>query len=292
MPDVYEYVVADATRHWPKEAAESEVYVPAYRFDRRPIEVIERMPNLAVVQTLTAGIDHFLPIPKGVMLCNATGVHDASASELAVGLMIAAQRDFAGVFRSQQRQEWQPQHMTSSLADKRVLVVGAGSIARAIERRLKGFECTVTLVGRTARDEVRAVSELPVLLARSDIVVLVVPLTDETRGMVDRKFLTTMPDGALLVNVARGSIVVTADLLAELQAGRLRAALDVTDPEPLPPSHALWTAPGVIVFPHRGGASQAMWPRVYRLVSDQLLRLATGRPLLNVVSEAQGRDVQ
>lgn len=292
VPDVYEYVVADATRDWPREAAESEFYVPAYRFDRRPIDVIAQMPNLVVVQTLTAGIDHFLPIPKGVTLCNATGVHDAATSELAVGLMIAAQRDFASVFRSQRRRAWEAQHMTSSLADKSVLVVGAGSIARAIERRLKGFECTVTLVGRTARDEIRAVSELPLLLPECDIVVLALPLTDDTRGMVDRDFLTLMPDGALLVNVARGSIVVTADLLAELQAGRLRAAVDVTDPEPLPASHALWTAPGVIVFPHRGGASRAMWPRVYRLVSDQLQRLATGRPLLNVVSEAHGRDVQ
>ena len=120
-------------------------------------------------------------------------------------------------------------------------------------------------------------------MPESDIVVLVVPLTDETRGMVDEEFLAAMPDGALLVNVARGGVVVTADLLAELQTGRLRAALDVTDPEPLPSGHPLWSAPGVIISHHRGGASEAMWPRVYRLVADQLRRLAQGRPLLNVV---------
>jgi len=282
VPDVFEYVVADATQNWPAEAAQAEFYVPSYRFDRRPIQVVATMPNLSVVQTLTAGFDHFLPMREGVTLCNATGVHDAATSELAVGLMIAAQRDLASIFEGQRRQTW-TQHMTSSLADRSVLVVGAGSIGRAIKRRLEGFECGVTLVGRRAREDVRATIELPALLPESDIVVLVVPLTDETRGMVDKEFLAAMRDGALLVNVARGGVVVTADLLAELQTGRLRAALDVTDPEPLPSGHPLWSAPGVIISHHRGGASEAMWPRVYRLVADQLRRLAQGRPLLNVV---------
>jgi phosphoglycerate dehydrogenase-like enzyme len=283
VPEVNEYVVADATREWPDQAAEAEFYVPSYRFDRRPIEVIADMPSLRVVQTLTAGFDNFLPIRDGVTLCNAAGVHDAATSELAVGLMIAAQRDFSSIFEGMRRHEW-TQHMTASLADKRVLVVGAGSIARALQSRLEGFECTVTLVGRSARDGVRATSDLPTLLPESDIVVLLVPLTDETRGLVDDTFLAAMPDGGLLVNVARGPVVVTGDLLAELEAGRLRAALDVTDPEPLPPDHRLWAAPGVIISHHRGGASEAMWPRAYRLVSEQLQRLAAGRPLLNVVA--------
>ncbi len=282
VPDVFEYVVADATQQWTTDARQAEFYVPAYRFDRRPIEVIADMPRLRVVQTLTAGVDEFLPIRDGVTLCNAAGVHDAATSELAVGLMIAAQRDFPGMFEGQRRGVW-TQQMTTSLADQRILVVGAGSIARALQRRLGGFECAVTLVGRSARDGVRASDELPALLPESDIVVLLVPLTDETRGLVDREFLAAMPDGGLLVNVARGAVVVTADLLAELRTGRLRAALDVTDPEPLPPAHPLWSAPGVILSHHRGGASQAMWPRAYRLLADQLQRLAEGRPLRNVV---------
>lgn len=283
VPDVYEYVVADATEEWPQEAAEAELYVPSYRFDPRPIEVIAQMPNLRVVQTLTAGYDHFLPIQDGVVLCNAAGVHDAATSELAVGLMIAAQRDFGSIFEGIQQHRW-TQQMTSSLADKRVLVIGAGSIARALQRRLDGFECQVTLVGRSAREGVCAIAELPSLLPESDIVVLLVPLTDETRGMVDRRFLAALPDGALLVNVARGPVVVADDLLAELAGGRLRAALDVTDPEPLPSDHPLWAVPGVIISHHRGGASEAMWPRAYRLLSEQLQRLADGRPLLNVVA--------
>jgi phosphoglycerate dehydrogenase-like enzyme len=283
--DGFEYVVADATEHWPREADEAEFYVPTYRFDRRPIEVIAHMPRLRVVQTLTAGVDSYLPARGGVTLCNAAGVHDAATSELAVGLMIAAQRDFWSMFEGQRGQTW-TQQMTSSVADQRVLVIGAGSIGHAVSRRLAGFECDVTMVARTARDGVHAVEELPTLLPRADIVVLILPLTDETRGLVDKGFLASMPDGALLVNVARGAVVVTDHLLVELHTHRLRAALDVTDPEPLPPGHPLWSAPGVIISHHRGGASQAMWPRAYRLVSEQLRRVADHRPLLNVVSGA------
>jgi phosphoglycerate dehydrogenase-like enzyme len=127
------------------------------------------------------------------------------------------------------------------------------------------------------------VSELPELLPEADIVCLILPLTDETRGMVDREFLAAMPDGALLVNVARGKIVDTDALLAELQSGRLRAAVDVTDPEPLPPGHPLWSAPNIFITPHIGGASSALWPRAHRLVTEQLRRYAAGEPLLHVV---------
>jgi phosphoglycerate dehydrogenase-like enzyme len=241
------------------------------------------MPRLRVVQTLTAGYDHVTPFLRDeVTLCNAVGVHDAATSELAVGLMIAAQRRLAEHVRAQDRHVWD-QQMSSSLADRNVLVIGAGSIAGAIERRLEGFECTVTKVGRASRGDVRAVSELPVLLPGADIVVLIIPMTDETRGMVDRDFLAAMADRALLVNVARGPIVDTDALLAELTSGRLRAALDVTDPEPLPPDHPLWSAPGVIITPHVGGASEAMWPRAYALVSEQLRRLAAGEQPLHIV---------
>jgi phosphoglycerate dehydrogenase-like enzyme len=286
-PDVsarFDIEYADATEHWPENTRECEFYVPSYRFSSRVVEVIPDMPKLQVVQTLTAGYEHVLPfLPEGVTLCNAAGVHDAATSELAVGLMIGAQRRLADLVRAQDRQVWD-QQMSSSLADRRVLVIGAGNIARAIDRRLQGFECSVTLVGRSAREGVRAISELPSLLPEADIVVLIVPLSDETHGLVDKAFLARMPDGALLVNVARGPIVLTDDLVAELETGRLRAALDVTDPEPLPPGHPLWTAPGVVITPHVGGASEAMWPRSYRLISEQLRRIATGEPLLNKVS--------
>jgi phosphoglycerate dehydrogenase-like enzyme len=276
---------ADATEHWPDSADSCEFYVPSYRFDQRVVEVMRSMPKLRIVQTLTAGVDHLMPcLPDGVTVCNAAGVHDAATSELAVGLMIGAQRRLADLVRAQDRGEWD-QQMAGAVADRKVLVIGAGNIGQAIRRRLDGFECDVTLVGRSARDGIRAMKELPDLLPAADVVVLIVPITEETRGMVDARFLRTMKDGALLVNVARGPIVVTDDLLAEVSTGRLRAALDVTDPEPLPADHPLWHAPGVVITPHVGGASDALWPRAYRLVAEQLRRTAAAEPLLNQVSE-------
>jgi phosphoglycerate dehydrogenase-like enzyme len=276
---------ADATEHWPDSADSCEFYVPSYRFDRRVVEVMRSMPKLRIVQTLTAGVDHLMPcLPDGVTVCNAAGVHDAATSELAVGLMIGAQRRLADLVRAQDRGEWD-QQMAGAVADRKVLVIGAGNIGQAIRRRLDGFECDVTLVGRSARDGIRAMKELPDLLPAADVVVLIVPITEETRGMVDARFLRAMKDRALLVNVARGPVVVTDDLLAEVSTGRLRAALDVTDPEPLPADHPLWHAPGVVITPHVGGASDALWPRAYRLVAEQLRRTAAAEPLLNQVSE-------
>ena len=283
VPDGFDIEVVDATESWPGSAAEVEVYVPAYRFSRRVVDVLETMPRLRVVQTLTAGVDHVAPlVAEGVTLCNAAGVHDASTAELAVGLMIAAQRELADHVRNQDRGEWQLR-MTRSLADSRVLVIGAGNIATAIRARLDAMECVTTLVGRRARPGVHGIDELAELLPQADVVVLIVPIDGSTRGLVDAEFLSRMRDGALLVNVARGPVVVTDDLVAELESGRLRAALDVTDPEPLPPGHPLWSAPGVLITPHEGGASDALWPRAHRLVSEQLRRLAAGEPLLNVV---------
>jgi phosphoglycerate dehydrogenase-like enzyme len=283
VPPGVEIEVVDATEGLPDTLERVEFYVPAYQFSRKVVTAIDRMPNVRVVQSLTAGTEHVTPhLRDGITLCNAVGVHDAATSELAVGMMIGAQRRFADLVRAQDRGEWDMQ-MASSLADRKVLVIGAGSIAHAIQRRLDGFECEVTLVGRTAREGIRSIAELPELLPTAEVVVLIVPITDETRGMVDREFLAAMPDNALLVNVARGPVVVTDDLLAELHAGRLRAALDVTDPEPLPPGHPLWSAPGVFITPHVGGASSALWPRAHRLVSQQLRRFATGEPLEHVV---------
>jgi phosphoglycerate dehydrogenase-like enzyme len=123
-----------------------------------------------------------------------------------------------------------------------------------------------------------------VLLPDADVVVLVVPLTEETRGLVDAGFLAAMKDGALLVNVARGAVVDTSAVVAALHAGRLHYATDVAEVEPLPEDHPLWDAPNLLVSPHVGGASSAMWPRAYRLVRDQLRRYAAGEELVNVMS--------
>ncbi|MDQ6650894.1 MAG: 2-hydroxyacid dehydrogenase [Actinomycetota bacterium] len=271
----------------PPDLDEVEFYVPAYLSRSAVFAAMARMPRLQVCQTLTAGVDNVVEhLPAGVTLCNARGVHDASTAELAVGLMLASQRRLPDFVRAQDSGRWE-QGESPSLADRRVLIVGYGSIGAAIERRLAGFEVEVVRVARSARDGVNGLEDLPALLTGADVVVVVVPLTDATRGLVDAAFLARMPDGALLVNVARGPVVDTGALLAELTAGRLRAALDVTDPEPLPPGHALWSAPGLIVTPHVGGYTSAFLPRAVRLVADQVVRWAAGEPLSNVMVDGQ-----
>jgi phosphoglycerate dehydrogenase-like enzyme len=268
----------------PESVAEVEFYVPSYDLGGEQSEVFERMPRLKVVQTLTAGVDHIRSaIPEGVLLCNGRGIHNASTAELALTLTLSSLRGIPGFVGDQAEGRWN-QGWRESLADKTVLIVGYGDIGRDVERRLLPFEVDVLRVARTARDGVHTLADLPDLLPRADVVVLIIPGTSETRGLVDASFLASMKEGALLVNVARGAVVVTDDLVAALEAGHVRAALDVTDPEPLPQYHPLWSAPGVLITPHVGGATPAMWPRAYRLVREQLERFARGEELANVMT--------
>jgi phosphoglycerate dehydrogenase-like enzyme len=283
LPDNLEVDVFDTGDEPPKSIDEVEFYVAPYTFDRAPLELIARMPALRVVQTQTAGYEHVLPfLAKGTVLCNARGVHDASTAELAVTLTLAALRGIPAFVHGRDRQDWR-YGWYDALADRTVLLLGYGGVGKAIERRLAGFEVDLLKVARHARDGVAPMSELPDLLPRADVVVLCVPLTDDTRGLVDAAFLARMRDGALLVNVARGPVVHTDALLAELHSGRIRAAVDVTDPEPPPPDHPLWTAPGLLMSPHVGGSSSAFRPRVERLIVEQLHRYASGSSLSHIV---------
>jgi len=248
------------------------------------------MPKLQVVQTLTAGYEEFLPlVPPGVTLCNAAGLHDTSTAELALALALASGRHLDDFARNQPAGTWRFE-WGRALADQRVLIIGYGHIGRAIERRLDGFEvASVTRVARHARTgppEVHPIEELHRLLPQADVTFLIAPHTPQTEGMIGAAELALLPDGALLVNVARGKLVHTDALVAELSAGRIRAALDVTDPEPLPPDHPLWRQPGVLISPHVGGASSAFFPRADRLIAAQLSRFVAGQPLENVVRPA------
>ena len=269
----------------PASAGEVEVVVLPYM---KPggAAVLTDLPALRVVQTLTAGVDDVLPhLGPDVTLCNAAGVHDASTAELALGLILASGRHLDVYARQQERGEWAPVPGTA-LADLRVLVLGYGRIGQAIEARLRTFEvASVTRVARRPRTdpEVHGQDALLDLLPDADVLVVIAPLTPETEGIVGAEALARLPDGALVVNVARGRLVDTDALLAETSSGRLRAALDVTEPEPLPADHPLWRVPNVLISPHVGGASSAFPPRADRLIKAQLVRLAEGRPLENVV---------
>jgi phosphoglycerate dehydrogenase-like enzyme len=278
-------VCADAVT-LPSDPADVVFWVPPFS-TARATDLLPRFEALEVVQLLSAGADSWAGrLPGGVRLCDARGVHDAPVAEWVVGAAVGMLRRFPAYARAQERAEWSPADApTRELTGARVLVVGAGSIGAAVERHLAPFGVTVTRVARTARphDDVHGVEDLPALLPDADVVVLLVPLTEQTRGLVDAGFLAAMADGALLVNAARGPVVDTAALVTELATGRISAALDVTDPEPLPAGHPLWRLPNVLITPHIGGAVQGLLPRAYDLAGRQLRRFTAGEPLVNQV---------
>ncbi|NIH87786.1 2-hydroxyacid dehydrogenase [Amycolatopsis granulosa] len=260
-----------------------EFYVLPYDSGPRPPELIARMPSLKVVQSLSAGVDSLRPlIPEGVTLANGRGLHDLSVAEHTLALILAAQRNLPRWFRQQRSGSWDREH-TRSLADERVLLVGYGSIGQAVERYLVAGAADVVRVASTPRAGVHGVGELADLLPGASIVVLILPDTPATRGLIGAPELAALPDGALVVNVGRGTAIDTAALTKEVSDGRLRAALDVVDPEPLPPEHPLWRLPGSIITPHVAGGSDSFYPRAKRLVEQQLERFARGEPLVNVV---------
>ena len=268
----------------PASAADVEFYVPPFFPNPDAVAAMAQMPRLKVVQTLTAGFDRVRPhVPAGAVLCNARGAHDASTAEWVVGAVIAAVRQFPYFAAEQAAGRWSYQ-FTDSLAGKTVLIVGYGSIGRAVDRRLSGFDVLIRRVARSARDGISPVSALPDLLPEADVVIILAPVTIETVGMVDAAFLAQMKDGALLVNAARGALVVTEDLVTEVASGRLSAAMDVTDPEPLPPGHPLWGLPNAFITPHVGASTPYSSMSARNFVRDQAERYLAGQPLANVIT--------
>jgi phosphoglycerate dehydrogenase-like enzyme len=270
----------------PAPEGDVDFWVPHYATRADVIDQGHRLRGLRVVQLQSAGYDGVAErLPPGITLCNATGVHDDATAEHAVGLVLASLRGIPESVR--QHGHWEPLPGRRSLADSRVLVLGYGSIGRALARRLLPMKAVVTAVATRERDDdlvgrVRPIGDLPDLLPEQDVVVVLVPLDDTTRGLMGDAAMDLLPDGALVVNVARGPVVDTDAVLRH--AGRLRFALDVTDPEPLPDGHPLWAAPGVLITPHIAGGTTAMLPRIAALVREQLRRRVAGEPLVNVVS--------
>jgi phosphoglycerate dehydrogenase-like enzyme len=267
----------------PPGAEEADVLVPGFQAGKRAIELIPQLPKLRLVQLLSAGAESWIgKLPDGIMLANCRGAHGGSTAEWVVAALLSIYREMREFDHAQAERRW-TLHLTDTLQGKNVLVIGAGDLGNQLKRRLEPFDTNVTLVGTTAREGVRGVAELPQLLGHYDAVVLMVPVTPETIGMADANFLSLMPDGAVLVNAARGSIVRTEALLAELNSGRLRAALDVTDPEPLPPDHPLWTAPGLLLTPHVAGTCRGNYDRAYAVAARQIELFAAGQKPGNLV---------
>lgn len=253
-----------------------EFFVPPYMGPAAEAALAQRMPRLRVVQALMAGVDGIAAaVPADVQLLRAAGVHDTSTAELAVGLMIAAQRGIDVAARDMTTGTWRHERRRS-LAESHVGIVGWGGVGRAIARRLEGFEVQVTGFSRSGSQGSHPIEAFDETSAWLDIVVLALPLTPQTEGFMDASRMDNMATGALLVNVGRGALVDTDALVSRARSGRLRSALDVTDPEPLPPDHELWTTPGVLITPHLGGNSEAFVPRAQRMVERQLQLFAAG----------------
>jgi len=266
-----------------------DMWVPEYPASLGPrawAAGLAALPGVRVVQLLSAGVD---PWPALIadssgdpVLCNGRGVHGASTAEMAVAITLAMVRDLPRYVRQQDESVWL-RSSDRSVAGSRVLVLGAGDIGRRVAAVMRLLDARVTLVARTPRDGVVAMDDLPDLLPRQEIVVIAVPSTPETERMVDRDFLAALPDGALVVNIARGQVADTDALLAELRSERLHAALDVVDPEPLPAEHPLWRAPNLLITPHVGGAAEGWLERGCVLALDQARRLHEGTELRNQV---------
>jgi phosphoglycerate dehydrogenase-like enzyme len=264
--------------------------IPHYSGGRTVYGRLAQCPQLKVIQIPSAGFEHALPfVPAGVSLANARGVHDSRVAEMTLALALVSRRLLPQFLDAQARQTWEPKFDMRSLADSRALVVGYGSIGAAIAVRLRASEVHVEGVARSARTApdgtvVHAVADLPTLLPDFDIVIVVTPHSDETDKLVDAAFLAAMQDGALLINVGRGKVVETDALLAELRTERLFAALDVTDPEPLPDGHPLWSAPQCIIVPHVAGTEVLTNRRYTDLVKKQIDARRCGDDPVNFVA--------
>ncbi|MBP2366297.1 2-hydroxyacid dehydrogenase [Pseudonocardia parietis] len=279
-------VVYDPQEPLPAEAATAPALIAPFLATSEAVKMTAQMPELRLVQLLTAGAEAWIgQLPDGVALSDGRGAHGGATAEWVVSVLLAVYRHLDRFVRAQDRGVWD-YHQTEELAGKKILIVGAGDVGAKTKARLEPFDVEITMVGRTAREGVHGWDELPALLPEHDATVLIVPLTDETRGMVDAGFLAAMPDGALLVNGARGPVCDTDALLAELQSGRLRAAVDVTDPEPLPQGHPLFSAPGLLLTPHVGGSVPLAMRRAYRVAAEQLTAFARGEEPANLVTGA------
>ncbi|UKD50731.1 phosphoglycerate dehydrogenase (plasmid) [Amycolatopsis sp. FU40] len=268
------------------EQRTAEVLVPPYSRSHRPRRLVPQLPELRMVQLLSAGADEWQgDVPAEVLLASARGAHARPVAEWVLSAILTTLRQWPALVRAQDEHLWAHRRFElDTLADKRLLVLGAGSIGTAAADLARAFGAQPTLVARSARPGVRAVADLPDLLGEHSILVITAPLTDATDRLVDAGVLAALPDGALVVNAGRGRIVDTEALVAEVKTGRLRAALDVTDPEPLPADHPLWTLPGVIISPHSARTVPGTEELCYRVAAEQIGMMLAGQTPTNAVT--------
>lgn len=268
-----------------EDLADITFYVPLYMGAKAALEHSRRMNSLKYIQLPNAGFDDAIEyLRPGITLCNARGVHDASTAELGMGLAIAIRRGFSDFAVAQRAGSWNHQRFPS-LNDSKIAILGAGSIASTLKAYLQPFDVTVDLYSRSGGNNSLKISQFDENVSEYDILFLLLPLNDDSRNFFNQDRLRSLKDSACIINLARGPIIDTDALVEELNTGRIFAGLDVTDPEPLPAGHPLWSARNCIITPHVGGDSSAFEPRGRRLVEEQLARLAVGAELINIVAE-------
>lgn len=287
-----EYLPFRSNSTFPEDPANANFLVIPYAQRPHVMDAIDQFTRLQVIQSQMAGVDAILDrVPDGVTLANAAGVHDTATAEIALALALSRSRNLDDFARDQPSGQWNPQWGTG-LADQRITIIGYGHIGKAIEARLAGFEvASITRLATRARTEtvdgreveIGVIDDLDQVLPDTDVLFIIAPLSPTTKGLIDARRLALLPDGAMVVNVGRGPIVVTDDLVQACASGRITAALDVIDPEPVPADHPLRTTLGVLFSPHVGGYSQAFYPRRDKLLREQIARWAKGEPLANVV---------
>ena len=260
------------------------IYVQPYMTGNESLEPVLSMDNLQILQLPNAGYESAIPYLRGgLTLCNARGVHNASTAELAVGMAIAMKRGFPDFVRAQDKGEWSHERM-GSLSDSRIGIIGAGSIGQTLVSFLRPYEVEITSFSRSGNNNSLTMERLDSLLPTFDLIFLIIPLNEDSHQLFDARRLALMKDGAILINVARGKVIDTDALVTELSTGRILAALDVTDPEPLPTDHPLWKLKNVMITPHVGGDSAAFESRGRKFIEEQLQRIADGAELLNVIN--------
>ncbi len=283
VPVDFKVISNDPSELSQKEKENLEIYIPKYMGGPKVWGEIANFPNLKVVQLLMAGYEEALPhMRKGVRLFNARGVHDQSTAELGIALMASHFLGIKGYIKNMESGKWDGSPR-DSLYGKKVAIIGAGSVGTRIKEMLDVFQVESTFFARSARAGVHSISELPTKISKFDAVVLILPLTSESRHLISKRELILMKPGSLLVNLARGPVVKTDDLVEVLKGGAISAALDVTDPEPLPSDHELWGLPNVIISPHVGGNSSAFEPQARKFLEEQISRYASKGELINEI---------
>ena len=283
VPVDFKVISDDPSQLSQNEKENLEIYIPKYMGGPKVWGEIANFPNLKVVQLLMAGYEEALPhMRKGVRLCNARGVHDQSTAELGIALMASHFLGIKGYIKNMESGKWDGSRR-DSLYRKKVAIIGAGSVGTRIKEMLDVFHVECTFFARSARAGIHSISELPTKISKFDAVVLILPLTSESRHLISKRELSLMKPGSLLVNLARGPVVKTDDLVEVLKGGAISAALDVTDPEPLPSDHELWGLPNVIISPHVGGNSSAFEPQARKFLEEQISRYASKGELINEI---------